>query len=173
MARKSKGLPFVVQPRLQPIVERVGTEESGIIEIERRGYLSVAEKAIVQQATQGDDSIRKMYALGGRIARDTGKQQLQVMQDIMLSQRPDYMEPFEDEIMESIIEMMAFQERVDIVQATAMIICRVNEKWTVEQSMDLHPDLIKLLSELYSEEDRRSTEALEAAVQTDTGAEGK
>lgn len=173
MARKSKGLPFVVQPRLKPIIEQVGTEESGIIEIERRGYLSVAEKAIAQQATQGDDSVRKMYALGGRIARETGKQQLQVMQDLMQAQRPEYMAPFEDEILESMIEMMAYQERVDIVQATALIICRVDEKWTVEQSMDLHPDLIKLLSHLYTEEDKRSTEALEAAVQQDGGAEGK
>lgn len=173
MARKKKGLPFVVQPRLQPIVEQIGTEESGIVEIERRGYLSVAEKAIAQQATQGDDSVRKMYALGGRIARETGKQQLEVMQDLMQTQRPDYMTDFEDEILESMIEMMAYQERVDIVQATALIICRVDEKWTVEQSMDLHPDLVKLLSKLYVEEDQRSTEALEAAVQQDGGAEGK
>lgn len=170
---KKKGLPFVVQPRLEPIVEQVGTEESGIIEIQRRGYLSVAEKAIVQQATQGDDSIRKMYALGGRIARDTGKQQLEVMQDLMLSERPSYMEPFEDEILESMIEMMAYQERVDIVQATALLICRIDEKWSVDQSMDLHPDLVKALSQLYVEEDKRSTEALEAAVKQDGGAEGK
>jgi len=173
MARKKKGLPFVVQPRLQPIVEQVGTDESGIIEIERRGYLSVAEKAIAQQATQGDDSIRKMYALGGRIARETGRQQLEVMQDLMQQERPEYMAPFEDEILESMLEMMAYQERVDIVQATALIICRVDEKWTVEQSMDLHPDLVKALSGLYVDEDKRSTEALEAAVQQDAGAEGK
>lgn len=170
---KKKGLPFVVQPRLQPIVEQVGTEESGIIEIERRGYLSVAEKAIAQQAVQGDDSVRKMYALGGRIARDSGIQQLDVMQDLMKPTRPAYMEAFEDEILEAMIEMMAYQERVDIVQATALIICRVDEGWTVEQSMDLHPDLVKLLSKLYTEEDQRSTEALEAAVQQDAGAEGK
>ena len=173
MARKKKGLPFVVQPRLQPIVEQVGTEESGIIEIERRGYLSVAEKAIVQQATQGDDSIRRMYALGGRIARETGRQQLEVMKDLMEVKRPDYMDAFEDEILESMIEMMAYQERVDIVQATSLIICRLDEKWTVDQSMDLHPDLVKALSQLYVDEDQRSTEALEAAVEQDGGAEGK
>ena len=173
MARKKKGLPFVVQPRLQPIIEQLGTEESGIIEIERRGYLSVAEKAIVQQATQGDDSIRKMYALGGRIARETGKQQIEVMQELMQPERPEYMAPYEEEILENMIEMLAYQERVDIVQATALLICRIDEKWSVEQSMDLHPDLVKALSMLYVEEDRRSTEALEAAVVQDGGAEGK
>lgn len=173
MARKKKGLPFVVQPRLQPIIEELGTEESGIIEIERRGYLSVAEKAIAQQATQGDESIRSLYALGGRIARETGKQQMDVMQDLMDQPRPDYMEPFEEEILERMIEMLAYQERVNIVQATSLIICRVDEKWTVEQSMDLHPDLIVMLSKLYAEEDQRSTEALEAAMETNAGAEGK
>ena len=54
---KKKGLPFVVQPRLAPVIEQVGNEESGIFEIERRGYLTVAEKAMVQQATQGDESV--------------------------------------------------------------------------------------------------------------------
>ena len=173
MARKKKGLPFVVQPRLQPIVEELGTEESGIIQIERRGYLSVAEKAIATQATQGDESIRKMYALGGRIARETGKQQMDVMQDMMQPQRDDYLSPWEDEIMENVIEMMAYQDRVDIVQATALIICRVDDSWTIEQSMNEHPDLIKLLSQLYAEEDKREVERLEAAVQNNTGAEGK
>ena len=173
MARKKKGLPFVVQPRLQPIVEELGTEESGIIQIERRGYLSVAEKAIATQATQGDESIRKLYALGGRIARETGKQQMDVMQDIMQPQRDDYLSPWEDEILENVIEMMAYQERVDIVQATALIICRVDDGWTIEQSMDEHPDLIKLLSQLYAEEDKREVDRLEAAVQNNTGAEGK
>jgi len=173
MAKKNKGLPFVVQPRLKPIIEKVGTEESGIIEIERRGYLTVAEKAIVQQATQGDDSVRAVYALGGRIARETGKQQLDVMQDLMQPQRPEYMAPWEDEILENLISMMAYQERVNIVQATALIICRVEEAWTVDQSMDLHPDLVTGLAILFAEEDARSTEALQAAVKENGGAEGK
>ena len=42
-------LPFVVEPRRKPIVERVGNEESGVIEIERRGYLTTGEKTFVQQ----------------------------------------------------------------------------------------------------------------------------
>jgi hypothetical protein len=91
----------------------------------------------------------------------------------MQQDRPEYLSSFEDEILENMIEMMAYQERVDIVQATALIICRVDEKWTVEQSMDLHPDLIKLLSTLYNEEDSREVEALESAAKQNSGAEGK
>ncbi len=173
MARK-KGLPFVVQPRLKPIVEQVGTEESGIIEVERRGYLTVAEKAIAQQATQGDESVRSMYALGSRIARGTGVQQYQVMKDMIEQPRPDYMSDYDDEILECMVEMMAYQERVNIVQATALLICRVDQAWTIEQSMELHPDLVTALALLYNEEDSRSIEALEqAAGDKAEGAEGK
>lgn len=160
MARKSKGLPFVVQPKLKPITERIGTEESGIIEIIRRGYLNVAEKAIAQQATQGDDSIRAIYTLGGKIARAVGKPVAEVMNDMMRTTRPDYMDEYEEEILEQMIEMMAYQERVNLVQATSLIICRVDPGWTIEQSMELHPDLVRDLATLYNEEDQRSEEAL-------------
>ena len=88
MARK-KGLPFVVQPRLKPVIERIGSEESGVFEIERRGYLSVAEKAIAQQASGGDDSVRQLYVLAGRIARETGRQQAEVVQDLSEQERPE------------------------------------------------------------------------------------
>ena len=173
MAR-AKGLPFVVQPRLKPILERIGTEESGIIEIERRGYLSVAEKAIAQQATQGDESIRAMYSLGTRIAKESKRKQQEVMVDLMSEKRPKYMEKWEDEILERLVEMMAYQERTNVVQATALLICRVDENWTVDQSMDLHPDLVSGLARLYAEEDQKSTEALEAAAeQTEASVEGK
>ena len=170
---KKKGLPFVVQPRLAPVLEKVGTDVSGIFEIERRGYLTVAEKAMVQQATQGDDSVRIMYALGGRIARETGKQQLQVMSDLMKQERDSYLDEYSDEIMDNMLSMIAYQERVNIVQATALIICRIDSSWTVDQSMNLHPDLIADLTALYNDEDKRSTEALEAAVEAEGGAEGK
>ncbi len=170
---KKKGLPFVVQPRLAPVIEQVGTEESGIFEIERRGYLTVAEKAMVQQATQGDESVRVMYALGGRIARETGKQQMKVMSDLMQQEREAYLDAYSDEIMENMLAMISYQERVNIVQATTLIICRIDSGWTVDQSMELHPDLIAALTALYNDEDRRSTEALEAAVNPEGGAEGK
>ena len=60
---KKKGLPFVVQPKYEPILERVGTDESGIIEIERRKYLTVQEKAIVQGAMEGDTTMTDMFML--------------------------------------------------------------------------------------------------------------
>ena len=163
MARKKKGLPFVVQPRLEPIVEQIGTEESGIIEIERKGYLTVAEKSITQGGMQGDMSVRKMYSLAGRIARETGKQQTEISQLLIQPERPEFLVPWEDEINECIMDMVAFQERVAIIQATALVMCRIDPSWTVDQTMELHPDLLAELAVLYTEEENKTTEALEAA----------
>ena len=165
MARKKKGLPFVVQPRLEPIVERLGTEESGIIEIERKGYLTVAEKSIAQGGLNGDMSVRKMYSLAGRIGRETGKQQAEVSVDLLASERPEYLDPYDEEIGECIMEMVAFQERVSIIQATALIMCRIDSSWTVDQTMELNPELVTELALFYSDEDNKTVTALEAAAE--------
>ena len=164
MARKKKGLPFVVQPRLEPIVERLGTEESGVIEIERRGYLTVAEKSITQGGLQGDASVRKMYSLAGRIARETSRQQSEVASDLIQGDRPEYLDPWDEEIGDCLVEMMAFQERVSIIQATALIMCRIDASWTVDQTMELNPDLVTELALFYTEEDAKTIDALEAAA---------
>ena len=174
MARKKKGLPFVVQPRLEPILERIGSSESGIIEIERKGYLTVAEKSIAQGGMQGDTSVRKMYSLAGRIARETGKQQAEISTLLIQPERPAFLAPWEEEIGECLMEMIAFQERMSIIQATALLMCRIDPSWTVDQTMELHPDMLTELALLYSDEDRKTTEALEAAAAPTGGAtEGK
>lgn len=172
MARK-KGLPFVVQPRLQPIIDKVGTEVSGIIEIERRGYLSVAEKAIVQGVSTGDTSVRQMFALAGRIGRDTGKQQAEVAKDLMVQPMPEYLRPYQEEIQDCIMVMLEFQDRTAVIQATALLICRIQDTWTIEQTMDLHPDLIHALAQLYIDEDNKSVDLLEEASNKSGAAEGK
>lgn len=172
MARK-KGLPFVVQPRLQPIVDKVGNDVSGIIEIERRGYLSVAEKAIVQGVSTGDTSVRQMFALAGRIGKEAGKQQAEVAKDLMEQPMPEYLQPYMEEINECIMVMLEFQERTSVIQATALLICRIDDAWTIEQTMELHPDLIDGLARLYIDEDNKSVDLLEQATADSGAAEGK
>ena len=65
-------IPFVVQPNLKPVKEQVGTETSGKIEIERRGYVTVSEKAFVQAATEGDDSQGRLFVA------DRGNNRIQI-----------------------------------------------------------------------------------------------
>ena len=62
-------LPFVVQPRRTTVIERVGTEKSGILEIERRGYLTTGEMAFVQQQTTSDDSTEKLLDLVQKVSK--------------------------------------------------------------------------------------------------------
>lgn len=170
----TRKLPFVVQPRLQAITERIGTEESGIIEIERRGYLSVAEKAMVQGSVGDDDVMRGLVSLAARVSRETGRQQQEVIQDLTKQPPADYLEPWGDEISALLMQMVSFQERTVIIQATAMWVSRINPEWTIEDTLELHPDLLNGLVELYQDEDRRSVEVLEASAEGNGGAvEGK
>ena len=61
-------LPFVVQPVRKTVVERIGTEETGILEVERKGYLTTGEMAFVQQQASTDDSTEKLLALVQKVA---------------------------------------------------------------------------------------------------------
>lgn len=161
MARKKKGLPFVVQPRRQPIIEQLGTEESGIIAIERRGYLNVAEKSLVQFAMEDDSSLADMYTLSGRMARDLNLPLQQVLEEITQQPLPTHFAPYEEEISKVLMQMMAYQQRSAVIYATALLISRVDSDWTIEQTMNEHPDLIAALAELYTDEERRSVEAFD------------
>ena len=48
--------PFVVEPRAKSIVERIGSDEAGYLEIKRQGYLSVGERSAFQQISSNDQS---------------------------------------------------------------------------------------------------------------------
>lgn len=163
MADKPNKLPFVVQPRLSPITEVIGTDECGKIEMQRKGYLSVGEKAMVQAATSGEESIAQLYALAGRIARAKNKKQGDVFSEILSPDRPEYMDDFADEIAGQLVSLSAYQERLSLIQSTALLINRVDENWTIQDTMELHPDLIANIAILYHEEEQKSTEKLEDA----------
>lgn len=172
MARK-KGLPFVVQPRLKPIVEQLGTEESGIIEIERKGYLTVAEKSIVQGVATNDTSLRQLMAIARKVSEETGRSPDDIAKQFTQSPLPDYLQPYQEEVTETLVSMLEFQERSSIIQATALLICRVDDGWTVDQTMELHPDLISALALLYYEEERKDTEKLEKKQDANVATKGK
>jgi hypothetical protein len=58
-----KTLPFVVQPKRKFTKVKIGTEQAGVLEIERRGYLTVSEKAFVDGVMQGTDGIAAIVNL--------------------------------------------------------------------------------------------------------------
>lgn len=177
MARKKKGLPFVVQPRLQPIIELIGTPESGQIEIARKGYLTVAEKTIVQTAMKDGNGLTKSYMIARDIASAEGLKVDQIFADLAADVQPAYMNKYGSELAEILALTMDHEEKMKLIVSTALLICRVDPEWTATDSVELHPDLQTALFELYKDEERKSTEALEAAAEeadkSQEGAEGK
>jgi hypothetical protein len=164
MARKNRGLPFVVQPRLQPIIERIGTEESGIIEIERKGYLTVAEKAIVQGGMSGSDSMAKAMAKVQAIAVEAGVEPSQVFEDMASGTVPDYLRGHDIDMLEVVDLMKEHEDRTRLVAATALLITRIDPEWDPKDTSELHPDIQDGLYALYNDEEKKSVEALEAAL---------
>ena len=67
-------LPFVVAPKVKTSKVRLGTEETGVIEIEKRGYLSVAEKSFVDSVLQQSDGVTQIVKLASQIARNRRSQ---------------------------------------------------------------------------------------------------
>ena len=168
-------LPFLVQPRLKPVIEVIGSEDSGKIEIERRGFLTVAEKSFVQSAMSEDNSLTELHQLAQRIARKTGIEQTQVFKMItgQIADKKDQLLPFESEISQVLTNLLAYQEKSKLVIAACLLINRVNSDIEISDVMELHPDLIDELQVLYDEEDRKCVEALEAAAADEPKEEGK
>ncbi len=174
MAKNKFTLPFVVAPRREPITEVIGTEEAGSIEIQRKGYLTVAEKSFMQQATTGDETITRLHRLAAVISRKEGVQPQEVLEalsvgDISSEMFADHLE----EISEVVGLLNAAEIRRKAVAVTCLIYFRISEEWDIAKTMDLHPDLIDALYELYTEEDTRSTEAFEADDNEEAPSEGK
>lgn len=172
-SNKVRKLPFVVQPRLKPVMEQIGSENSGIIEIERRGYLSVAEKAWLQSFESEDGTQGKLHRLAIKVGGELNMDPKEALDLISTSQLQDErLIPFHAELMAVLNEMAAFQSRRRLISATCLLVNRVDSAWDVDDTMELHGDIIDALDELYNEEDARSVAALEAALAAEADAKG-
>lgn len=163
-------LPFVVQPRRQPIQERIGTDDSGIVEIERRGYLTSGEKAFVQQVQQLDEGTSDIVKLTRQIARKyaLGMDTAYTVLIGIISNNPDPKDEdlslqievdFAEELNGTLTSLAAGQTREELVFACCMIRYRIDPNFQISNIHDIHPDLIKGLAALYREEEARSLEA--------------
>lgn len=159
-------LPFVVQPRRQPIIERIGSEESGYIEIERRGYLTSGEKAFVQQAISSDDGTLKIINLARKIGNKTGASIESGYNDVMsiLGGNPTKdprLASLEVEYFTEFTELLngltILQSKEELITSLCLMMYRINADIKLEDAMELHPDIIKGLAVLYKEEEAKST----------------
>ena len=164
-------LPFVVEPRLKPVIDRIGNEEIGILEIERRGYLSAREKNFVQQIEQSDNGtsaviklsrkISSHYGIGleraynitvGTLSMDGGNQQDELL--------PKVEQEFATEISEMISSLAQMQAKSEMIQALCILVNRVNPDFGPDDFKEVHPDLITMLSNFYNDESNKSTERM-------------
>jgi hypothetical protein len=162
MAKKKVTLPFVVAPRRKPITELLGTEESGQFEIERKGYLTVAEKSFIQQASASDETVGRLNRLAGRIAKEKGVQQKEVIEQLSKGDfSSDLLLDYAAEVDDIVTIMATFEQRRKIVAASCLLYFRISQDWAIEDTLALHPDLVEALYTLFSDEDSKSVEAFE------------
>lgn len=160
-------LPFVVQPRLKPIIEVVGSEISGQLEIERRGFLTVAEKSMCQSMQDNNDGLQQMQLCARKIAAGLGIElatALEMLGEVLQGQTVEELEPFMEDVNEAAMHLLNSVERQNMARAISLIVSRIDPDFGVEDLNELHPDLIEGLAKLYADEEAKSVEALEAAA---------
>jgi hypothetical protein len=161
-------LPFVVEPRMKPIVEEIGSEESGKIQIERRGYLTSGEKAFFQQAKQSDQGTSGLINLSRKISRATGldmtKSYEAVIRVISGAAGQDIDAKIENDFAEELSgvlrDLTNGQAHDEILMAMCLIKYRIDSEFGLDEMLKLHPDIVTQLAELYRQEDAKSTDRL-------------
>lgn len=168
-------LPFIVEPRLKPIIDKVGSEESGIIEIERRGYLTAGEKAFYSNATQSEDVSMSMMSLVRLVSKKyklDSKTAYQVTSGIITGEEEEQYSEIADQIklefsseINAVIQLaLSNSHRENLYKALCMLMYRVNAEIDADEVVGLHPDIIDQLVDLFNDEDSKSIERLQEAA---------
>lgn len=160
--------PFVVGPKNRVVVERIGSEEAGYIEIERLGYLTVGEQATVQQAVASDSSSQRLLSLVRRCASSYKLDMEEAYKSVMgamgagqtTKTAERILKDHGDEIEEITTALTAAQGHQQMVKAFVMLSFRVSDKLEFNELVHLHPDLLAALVELYEAEEKKSLERL-------------
>lgn len=166
-------LPFVVQPRRAPLLTKIGNEESGIIEVERRGYLTAGEKAFVQQVQQSDNGTTEIVTLSRRVARkySLGMDRAYTLVLVIIGGGEceeadrelvsEIEKEFAEELTQVVKSLAVGQVKEELIFAACLMRYRVDSSFEVSDINTIHPDIISELAILYRDEDRRALEAFE------------
>lgn len=156
-------LPFVVQPKKNTEIVRLGNEEIGVIEMERKGYLSVAEKTFVDNVTSGSDGVSSMVLLANRVAnklKTSPEKAYTAIAEAMTGDTKNKLaatiaEDYGDDLAVITSRMADSMQRRSIAAATILLQTRVNSEWTIQDTMDLDPEMVQEISGLYDREEQR------------------
>ena len=155
-------LPFVVQPKKNTEKIKVGNDDVGVFEIERKGYLSVAEKSFVENVTQGSDGVSSLVRLANKVASEFSiapEKAYVAITDAMSGKRDNALavkiiETYDDELAFATSRMTESMQRRGIAAATILLQTRVNHEWTIEDTLELDPQIVEQLVELYDREEQ-------------------
>ena len=159
-------IPFVLKPKKEPVKEIVGNDEIGAVEVLRRGFLTVGEKSLVQGANVQTGAFRELQKLAAKIAEQKDVLVAEVMAAMgngtILELAGAEMA---DELGDVLENMQTAQYRRQVVCALAILMYRVDADISMEDVMDLHPDLIAALAAFYEEEEARTWEGRSESTQ--------
>lgn len=168
-------LPFIVEPKSKPTKMKIGNEDVGIFEIERRGYLTVAEKSFVEGFTSSSGTIRDIVKISNQISirmkisrEDAYKLLMSVMSGNLNSKvEKEISSTFEQEIGELTSLMTEVQSKRMLAIATILLQSRVNAEWTLDDTLQLDPLVLDQLSDLYDLEESKVKPPVETKDQSD------
>lgn len=164
-----RNLPFVVQPRRKPEMVRIGNEETGIFEIERRGYLTVGEKAAYQQVVTNKEGTQALRELIDKVSQEAEmpKEKAHALiskllkSEKMSSREEKLLDPFAADFM-ALLEV--FQREAlhsQLIMASILLMSRIDSGWVFEDTARLDMTVIEQLATLYQAEESKSMEALD------------
>ncbi len=162
--------PFVVQPRLKPIIEKIGSEEAGYIECKRQGYLTVGEKAGVKQIVSAYDATSDVISLSKKVSslfKIDLQEAYQLVSDSITNQGDDpraakISAKYEDDLSALLSKMTQAAVFSELAKAYVLILYRVEgaSDVTMDAVSELHPDMLAGLAALYDDEEEKTVEKL-------------
>ena len=171
-------LPFVVAPRINSRIETLGSETSGKIEVERKGFLTVGEKSFMANVNSQDEVLKTVMKVSRAVASKYKLGQQDAYQQVVLAvtdpdgcTHPVY-DDFAQEIAELASLMMITEQKKQLMMAYCMLLYRVSEELTMDDVIDLHEDLVDALAGLYVDEENKSLERLISEKEDEDGPDG-
>lgn len=172
-------LPFVVQPKLKPVTERYGNEDIGVIEVERRGYLTGGEKAYLQAYDTGDKVPNLILSLVKKVAKSAKMSMPDAHQVVMSglqasnvpAKHQKILDQYEGDMTEILTAVMSSEQKKSVVRAACMMHYRMGVPFEdTDLVFELHPDLVASLSQLCVDEELKSIDRLQSNLSSENAA---
>ena len=166
MGSKKIPLPFVVQPKLQPTTVKVGNDDVGVLEIKRYGYLTAGEKAQYQQVDLQPKGPGTLLLFVDNIVKNENKTKDEVLSVLSNlegkseDEWPDWLIKYTSELLDLYSKFTEDTNTDILVKAGVLLISRVNSELEWADIMELPPELLSSIADLYDLEEQRSLAAL-------------